>query len=84
MNPGSFCFCTFAYLSINSLVWILAKLVLALNSSMYALPVMLFSASNKCLNIFETLQVDSCHNLDPQKMICISTLYIDVSSVKVN
>ena len=44
-------------------------------SPMYPLPVILFSSRNKHLNVFEkaiTLQVDSCHNLDPRQMICIS------------
>ena len=69
-------FCTFTCLSNNSLIssWISAKFVSALFLCMLYLSYYFQPEVNTWMYLRKaiTLQVDSCHNLDPLEMICIN------------
>ena len=69
-------FCTFTCLSNNSLIssWISAKFVSALCLCMLYLSYYFQPEVNTWMYLRKaiTLQVDSCHNLDPLEMICIN------------
>ena len=79
VNPGSFfklSFCTFICLSTNSLIssWISAKFVSAFLQCMLYLSYYFQPEVNTGMYLRKaiTLQVESCHNLDPLEMICIN------------
>ena len=69
-------FCTFTCLSNNSLIssWISAKFVSALFLCMLYLSYYFQPEVNTRMYLRKaiTLQVDSCHNLDPLEIICIN------------
>ena len=72
MNPRSFFIYPFTcnYLSNISRFLMDFSQTCVSTSPMYTLPVILFSARR--IHLFITLQFVSCHNLDPQQMICIN------------
>ncbi len=79
VNHGSFfkiSFCTFNCLSTNSLIssWTSAKFVSAFLQCMLYLSYYFQPEVNTSMYLRRaiTLQVESCHNLDPLEMICIN------------